>query len=319
MIAGWVSYVSIMLRFMLTTAAALVLICTTGMNSVCMAIERLGAPDVFATQLLFLYRYIFVLAEEVLTMSRARSLRSFGSRGMGFRVYGQILGQLLLRTYARAQRIYNAMLCRGFDGHVRTAHAQVQRARLRVHLWLVGDVHGIPPVQRPATVGAARDGVDLVSHHSISVCELGFSYPDGTPALKSVSFEIGHGESVAIVGANGAGKSTLLMHLNGILTPTRGSVRIGDVPVSKDTLSDIRKAVGFVFQNPDDQLFMPTVYEDVAFGPMNLGLPGADVEQRAADALERTGVTKLQGSPSVPALRWREAVGGDRNGARDVP
>jgi cobalt/nickel transport system permease protein len=119
-IAGWVSYGSIMLRFTLTTAAALVLICTTGMNSVCMAIERLGAPDVFATQLLFLYRYIVVLAEEVLTMSRARSLRSFGQRGMGLRVYGQILGQLLLRTYARAQRIYNAMLCRGFDGHVRT-------------------------------------------------------------------------------------------------------------------------------------------------------------------------------------------------------
>ena len=90
------------------------------MTNVCMAIERLGAPDVFATQLLFLYRYIFVLAEETLTMSRARSLRSFDGRGMGLSVYGQILGQLLLRTYARAQRVYYAMLCRGFDGHVRT-------------------------------------------------------------------------------------------------------------------------------------------------------------------------------------------------------
>ncbi len=118
--AGWVSFGSILVRFFLTTAAALVLICTTGMNSVCMAIERLGAPDVFATQLLFLYRYIFVLAEETLTMARARSLRSFEGRGMGLAVFGQILGQLLLRTYARAQRIYNAMLCRGFDGHVRT-------------------------------------------------------------------------------------------------------------------------------------------------------------------------------------------------------
>lgn len=118
--AGWVSYVSIILRFVLTVSMALVLICTTGMNSVCVAVERMGVPDVFATQLLFLYRYIFVLAEEVLSMSRARSLRSFGKRGMGLRVYGQIIGQLLLRTYARAQRVYNAMLCRGFDGHVRT-------------------------------------------------------------------------------------------------------------------------------------------------------------------------------------------------------
>ena len=110
-----------------------------------------------------------------------------------------------------------------------------------------------------------------MSHHSICVSELGFVYPDGTSALESVSFEIDHGESVAIVGANGAGKSTLLMHLNGILFPTRGTVRIGDVPVTKDTLSDVRKSVGFVFQNPDDQLFMPTVYEDVAFGPDESG------------------------------------------------
>ncbi len=136
-----------------------------------------------------------------------------------------------------------------------------------------------------------------MSHHSISVCELGFAYPDGTPALEDVSFEIGHGESVAIVGANGAGKSTLLMHLNGVLSPTRGTVRIGDVPVNKDTLSDVRKSVGFVFQNPDDQLFMPTVYEDVAFGPMNLGLPPADVEARSMDALERVGAARLRDRP----------------------
>jgi cobalt/nickel transport system ATP-binding protein len=136
-----------------------------------------------------------------------------------------------------------------------------------------------------------------MTHHSISVRELGFAYPDGTPALDSVSFEIGHGESVAIVGANGAGKSTLLMHLNGVLSPTSGSVRIGDVPVGKDTLPDIRKTVGFVFQNPDDQLFMPTVYDDVAFGPMNLGLPETDIADRTRDALERVGASQLGDRP----------------------
>lgn len=119
-IAGWVSFGSILIRFLLTTSAALILISTTGMNSVCMAIERLGVPNVFATQLLLLYRYIFVLAEETLAMSRARSLRSFGRRGMSLTVFGQIIGHLLLRTYARAQSAYNAMLCRGFDGHIRT-------------------------------------------------------------------------------------------------------------------------------------------------------------------------------------------------------
>ena len=118
--AGWISFASIVVRFLLTTAAALALIATTGMNRVCLALERLGVPDVFSTQLLFLYRYIFVLGDEASRMIRARSLRSFGTRGTGLAVFGQILGHLLLRTYARASRVYDAMLCRGFDGRIRT-------------------------------------------------------------------------------------------------------------------------------------------------------------------------------------------------------
>jgi cobalt/nickel transport system permease protein len=122
---GWVSFASILLRFSLTTIAALVLIGTTSFTGVCMAIEKLGVPDVIATQMLLLYRYIFVLGEEGMRITRARALRSFDGRGMGLRVYGQMMGSLLLRTYARAQRIYLAMLCRGFDGQIRV------RARLR--------------------------------------------------------------------------------------------------------------------------------------------------------------------------------------------
>jgi cobalt/nickel transport system permease protein len=120
---GWVSFASIMARFALTAGTALVLVAITGMPGVASALERLGAPKVFATQLLFLYRYIFVLAEEAMRMTRARSLRSFGGRGMELRPYVRMLGQLLLRTYGRARRVYDAMLCRGFDGEVRsTAH-----------------------------------------------------------------------------------------------------------------------------------------------------------------------------------------------------
>jgi len=136
-----------------------------------------------------------------------------------------------------------------------------------------------------------------MSHHSIDVVDLGFAYPDGTSALEGVSFHIGHGESIALVGANGAGKSTLLMHLTGFLMPAVGSVRIGDVPVTKSTVADIRKTVGIVFQDPDDQLFMPSVYEDVAFGPMNLGLPAEEVETRVADSLARVGATALRDRP----------------------
>jgi cobalt/nickel transport system ATP-binding protein len=136
-----------------------------------------------------------------------------------------------------------------------------------------------------------------VSHHSIEVSELGFAYPDGPAVLDAVSFRITHGESVAVVGANGAGKSTLLMHLNGVLTPASGTVRIGDVPVTRNTLQDIRKTVGMVFQDPDDQLFMPTVREDVAFGPVNLGLPAEDVEARVRDALTQVGHLELADRP----------------------
>lgn len=136
-----------------------------------------------------------------------------------------------------------------------------------------------------------------MSHHSIEVEALGFAYPDGTTALRGVSFRVGHGESIAIVGANGAGKSTLLMHINGFLSPTQGSVGIGGLPVNKDRLTDVRKTVGMVFQDPDDQLFMPTVFEDVAFGPMNLGLAPDDVEKRVTAALDRVGAGALRDRP----------------------
>jgi cobalt/nickel transport system ATP-binding protein len=136
-----------------------------------------------------------------------------------------------------------------------------------------------------------------VSHHTISVRDLSFAYPDGTRALDGVSFEAVHGEAIAVVGANGAGKSTLLLHLNGLLTPQRGSVDIGGVPVTKGTLPDIRRTVGTVFQDPDDQLFMPTVAEDVGFGPLNLGLPPEDVAARVGAALARVGAEHLAERP----------------------
>jgi len=136
-----------------------------------------------------------------------------------------------------------------------------------------------------------------MSHHIVEVKDLGFSYPDATPALQGISFRIRHGESVAIVGANGAGKSTLLLHLNGYLTPTVGQVRIGDFPLTKETLHEVRRTVGMVFQDPDDQLFMSTVYDDVAFGPLNLGLPHEEVDVRVRKALETVGIDDLRDRP----------------------
>jgi cobalt/nickel transport system permease protein len=118
--AGWVSFGAILLRFALTVSAALGLIAVTGMRQVCLGLERLRVPDVFAVQLLLLYRYIFVLAEEALRMARARSLRAVGRRGLGLRSYAPLVGQLLMRTLARAERVHTAMRCRGFTGRIRT-------------------------------------------------------------------------------------------------------------------------------------------------------------------------------------------------------
>ena len=136
-----------------------------------------------------------------------------------------------------------------------------------------------------------------MSHHIVEVKNLRHVYPDGTAALRDVSFRITHGESVAVIGANGAGKSTLLLHLNGYLTPTGGSVRIGDFPLTRETLPEVRRTVGMVFQDPDDQLFMPTVYDDVAFGPLNLGFPPDEADRRALDALARVGAEHLREKP----------------------
>jgi cobalt/nickel transport system ATP-binding protein len=133
-----------------------------------------------------------------------------------------------------------------------------------------------------------------MSHHRVEVRDLRYTYPGGIQALQGLSFRILHGESVEIVGANGAGKSTLLSHLNGSLMPTEGRVRVGDYPLTKETLGRVRRTVGMVFQDPDDQLFMPTVYEDVAFGPANLDLPPEEVEARVVQALETVGATHLR-------------------------
>ncbi|MCZ7552723.1 MAG: cobalt ABC transporter ATP-binding protein [Anaerolineae bacterium UTCFX2] len=121
-------------------------------------------------------------------------------------------------------------------------------------------------------------------HHSIEIDHLSFSYPDGHAALRQVTMHIQPGEKVALVGPNGAGKSTLILHLNGILTG-QGEIRVAGLPVTKPNLGKVRARVGLVFQNPDDQLFSPTVYEDVAFGPLYQGFPPAEVRQRVAEAL----------------------------------
>ncbi len=120
-----------------------------------------------------------------------------------------------------------------------------------------------------------------------------YAYPGGHQALFGVDLHVHRGERVALLGPNGAGKTTLVLHLNGILTPGRGTVTVSGLPVIDGNLLEVRRRVGIVFQDPDDQLFMPTVRDDVAFGPANLGLRGEELQTRVGEALAAVGVADL--------------------------
>ena len=130
----------------------------------------------------------------------------------------------------------------------------------------------------------------------IETKDITYNYPDGTKALDEVHFKAEEGKIVALLGPNGAGKSTLFLHFNGILSPTSGKVLLNgeEIKYDKKSLMHVRQNVGIVFQNPDDQLFAPTVLEDVAFGPMNLGLSKEEVENRVHDALKRVGMEEFK-------------------------
>ncbi|MFD7387828.1 energy-coupling factor ABC transporter ATP-binding protein [Streptomyces sp. NPDC059852] len=132
---------------------------------------------------------------------------------------------------------------------------------------------------------------------SLEVSGLAFAYPDGHQALFGVDFSIERGERVALLGPNGAGKTTLVLHLNGILSGGTGTVRVAGLPVGREHMAQIRRRVGIVFQDPDDQLFMPTVREDVAFGPAAAGLKGPELEARIDRALELVGMAEFKDRP----------------------
>jgi cobalt/nickel transport system ATP-binding protein len=128
----------------------------------------------------------------------------------------------------------------------------------------------------------------------ISLQRLSYAYPDGTLALHNIFLDIHPQERVALIGANGSGKSTLLQHLNGLLLAQSGSVHVGEWPMHPQHFQAIRNAVGMVFQNPDDQLFMPTVWEDVRFGPMNQGIPEPSLSHQAHVAMIAVGLDPVQ-------------------------
>jgi cobalt transport protein ATP-binding subunit len=142
----------------------------------------------------------------------------------------------------------------------------------------------VPGETPPATAGAADQPGRVELEH------VHYRYPDGFEALRGVDLQIGSSEKVALVGPNGAGKSTLMLQLNGTLRPAHGSVRVAGLPVTRETIRRVRAEVGLVFQDPDDQLFSPTVFDDVAFGPLHMGLSADEVHRRVERALAAVGM-----------------------------
>lgn len=143
----------------------------------------------------------------------------------------------------------------------------------------------------------------------IEISDLQFSYPNGVQALDGISLTIDSAEQVAIVGQNGAGKTTLVKHLNGLLQPTRGQVRIGDWDTTKYSVAKLASRVGYVFQNPDEQLFSKTVGAEVAFGPKNLGFDPDRVQALVKDALTLTELSdKTETNPYDLSVTWRKMV-----------
>ncbi|MEV0706366.1 energy-coupling factor ABC transporter ATP-binding protein [Nocardia aurea] len=149
-------------------------------------------------------------------------------------------------------------------------------------------------------------GAAVTEPAAVRLVGLTYAYPDGTGALYGVDLDIGAGERVAVLGPNGAGKSTLMLHLNGVLTATSGEVHIGAVRLDRTTVRVIRQRVGVVFQDPDDQLFMPTVEQDVAFGPANFGLRGEILSESVRFALDAVGMSdRADRSPARLSLGER--------------
>jgi cobalt ECF transporter T component CbiQ len=243
------------------------------------SLRSIGVPAILLELMLLMMRYFFLLKDEAVSMSRAQRSRGMKLNGWTwsvstYRRFGQLIGVLFLRAYQRSQRIYIAMSARG---------------------GLEGEIPMMPENELKAakTYVPVQGAGSVLSRFAAQVLEVTFAYGN-IKALNGVSFDIPVGSKVALMGPNGAGKSTLISLLNGLELSQSGEVRLFGEAVKRDNGDRLRRRVGVVYQDPDDQIFSTSVEEDVAFGPRNLGLSEEEVMDRVETALGSVGMREMR-------------------------
>lgn len=265
------------------------LIATTPLFDLIKSLRAIGIPAIMIELVSLMMRYFFLLAEETRSMLKAQKSRGLSTEGWFwprsvYRRFGQLLGMLFLRAYSRSQRIYLSMSARGgfdFPGKQQvmgqTEDQTMGQGEKRFHT-----------EQDPFLSSEAR-------RNGVAIDVSGVSYHYGEQrVLRDITFTVNRGSKVALMGPNGAGKSTLISLLNGLEEPSKGEVRIFGVTIDRTNRDLVRRRLGVVYQDPDDQIFSPTVEEDVAFGPRNLGLTEEEIQERVHSALGSVGVLNLR-------------------------
>lgn len=228
------------------------------------AMRGLGLPPTLADMTLLAWRYVFEIGDTLATMERAMRLRGFHAGRVslrGLETLAALAGSLIIRSYEQSERVYFAMKLRGYGRDTASPR---------------------PP-----------EGAALAAP-ALAVEGLHFAYPDQPPVLNGVSFNVRPGERAGLIGANGTGKTSIFLLISGVLKPGAGAIAAFGEPVRKGSF---HPEIGLVFQNPSDQLFSASVRDDVAFGPVNMGLPPAEVCARVEQALLTTGTQALAERP----------------------
>jgi cobalt/nickel transport system ATP-binding protein len=257
-------------RFTAILTVSLVIFGTMTLTTSARTLRSLGVPALLVDMLLLTLRYLFEFADMLARMQTAMRLRGFTVRrsGLNRRSAGQVgglIGTLLIRSFEQAEHVYKAMRLRGYGGKSKSGTTEMNAA--------------------PVEISA-----DTAHVAALEVRGLRFAYPGRPAVLDGIDLTVAHGERVGLIGPNGAGKTSLFLSICGVLTPDAGMVAVYGEPVRA---GQYHPQIGLVFQNPNDQLFSPTVRDDVAFGPVNAGLDAEAVAQRVAEALALTGSAHL--------------------------